>query len=124
MTENKIKWGILGIGEISNQFAIALNDIPDTKLTAIGSRTISSANAFAKKYNIPKYYGTYEDLVNDHEIDIVYIGTLNQVHMKDTILCLNAGKAVLCEKPFAMNANQLHEILTIAKKKMFLAQDY
>ena len=112
-----INWGILGTGEISNEFVVGIENIPNTNLQAIGSRSIFSAKSFAKKHNVPKYFGSYEELVSDKSIDVVYIGTVNQAHKDNILLCLKNNKSVLCEKPITLNSNELEEIITYKKNK-------
>ncbi|KYG26003.1 Gfo/Idh/MocA family protein [Alkalihalobacillus trypoxylicola] len=122
MTE-KIKWGILSTGSIANQFT---EDLPFTSngiAYAVGSRTIESAKEFAKKHSIERAYGSYDELVNDPEIDAIYVGTPHPYHKENVLTCLRAGKAVLCEKPFTINANELEELITYAREhKLFLME--
>ena len=99
-----IRWGILSTGYIAQQFAEGLSALPDAAIKAVGSRTPETAAVFAEKHNIPRNYGSYEELVRDPDIDVVYIGTPHRYHKENTLLCLSAGKAVLCEKPLTMNA--------------------
>lgn len=105
-----IRWGILGTGAIAQAFAQGLKALPDAQLVAIGSRSLKTAQEFATALDVPKAYGSYEELVRDPNIDIVYIATPHQRHRDDCLLVLNANKAVLCEKPFASNAAQAQEI--------------
>ncbi len=118
-----IRWGILGTGAIARQFANALNEMPDASLHAIASREHSDARDFCKEFSASKYYGNYQALVADEEIDVIYVATPHPVHAENVKLCLNAGKPVLCEKPFTMNANQASEVIAIAReKKLFLME--
>jgi predicted dehydrogenase len=119
----KVRWGILGTGSISGTFVEGLKVLNDAELLAVGSRTQKSADKFGKKYNVPRRYGSYADLAADPDIHVVYIGTPHPMHREDTLLCLNHGKAVLCEKPFAMNARQAEEMISCAReKKLFLME--
>ena len=119
----KIRWGILGTGNIAKQFAQGLTVLPDAELLAVGSRADKTAKKFAKKFNIGRAYPSYEQLANDKEIDVIYISTPHTLHMENTILALNAGRAVLCEKPFAINADQTMKMIDLArKKKLFLME--
>ncbi|MBD3183690.1 gfo/Idh/MocA family oxidoreductase [Candidatus Poribacteria bacterium] len=121
--DKKVKWGILGPGNIANQFAKATGVIPDAELTAVGSRSMERANKFADKYDIPKRFGSYEDLANDPDVEAIYVATPHPFHKEYTILCLKAGKAVLCEKPFAVNTRQVKEMIECAKtEKVFLME--
>ena len=86
-------------------------------------RKLSRARKFALKYNIPKYYGSYQALVNNSEIDAVYIATPHSLHKDNTILALKAGKSVLCEKPFAINAKEALDMIKLARNKnLFLME--
>ncbi|HIK41518.1 Gfo/Idh/MocA family oxidoreductase [Thermoleptolyngbya sp. M55_K2018_002] len=112
-----IRWGILGTGYISRAFAEGLRPLPGAQLVAIASRTPSSAQQFAREFGIARAYGSYGELVQDAEVDVVYIGTPNSRHRDDCLLCLGAGKPVLCEKPFAMNAREASEVIEFARKQ-------
>jgi dihydrodiol dehydrogenase / D-xylose 1-dehydrogenase (NADP) len=115
--QRKIRWGILGTGYIAEKFTEALSVLPDAELIGIGSRNIETAREFASRYDIPNPHGSYLDLVNDPEVDVVYVGTLNSLHKENCIQAINAGKAVLCEKPFMLNSREAEEILSLAKEK-------
>ncbi|MBC8570730.1 Gfo/Idh/MocA family protein [Zongyangia hominis] len=116
-TDKKIKWGIMGTGWIADKFCTALHACEDAEVYAVGSRTQESADKFAKQYGIPKAYPTYEALVSDPEVDVVYIATPHRLHYENALLCLNHGKAVLNEKAFTVNAKQAREIQELAKEK-------
>lgn len=111
----KIRWGILGGGKIAAKFADALKHVDDAELAAIGSRTIENANAFGDAHNIPRRYGSYEQLASDGALDIIYIATPHHLHCENAILCLNAGRHVLCEKPLAVNAKQGKAMINAAR---------
>lgn len=112
-----IRWGILGTGRIASSFAQGLSALPDAELVAVGSRTPESAASFASRFGIPHACGSYRELVQLANIDVVYIATPNIRHKEDCLLCIDAGKAVLCEKPFAMNAVDAQEIVDRAWAK-------
>jgi dihydrodiol dehydrogenase / D-xylose 1-dehydrogenase (NADP) len=119
----KIRWGILGTGNIAIQFAIDLRVVSDAQLFAVGSRVADTARNFADSFNVPRSYSSYEQLINDPDIDVVYIATPNTLHMENTIACIKAGKAVLCEKPFALNTKQAKRMIDTARKeKVFLME--
>ncbi len=118
-----INWGIIGLGNIANKFAQDLLTIPDAKLYAVASRSQENANTFASKYNVTKAYGSYEDLTKDPNIDAVYIATPHALHKENTLLCLENGIAVLCEKPFAMDANEVNQMIAKAKEKNVLLME-
>lgn len=117
MKTKTFKWAILGPGKIAHKFAKGLAEVPGSELYAVASRSLDKAEEFAKEFNVPKFYGSYEDLVNDTEVDIVYIATPHVFHHEHTLLCLKHKKAVLCEKPFAMNKEQVNEMIQTAKKE-------
>lgn len=114
---DKIKWGVLGTGHIANKFAAALRETEGAVLCAAASRTLQKAQDFAAKYGFEKAYGSYEELAADSDIDAVYIATPMASHYEDAMLCLNAGRNVLCEKSVTLNVSQLEEILALAREK-------
>jgi predicted dehydrogenase len=111
-----VHWGILGTGHIARKFAEGLGYVKNARLDAVGSRQQSTANDFGNSFNIPRCYGSYEELANDPTIQAIYISTPNHLHMENSILCLEAGKAVLCEKPFALNIQQATKIIKVARE--------
>jgi dihydrodiol dehydrogenase / D-xylose 1-dehydrogenase (NADP) len=124
MTDKKLSWAVLGTGKITNRFATALNNIPEkAEFLAVGSRNQETADAFGDKFNIPRRYDSYEKVVSDPEIDIVYIGTPGVFHLRDVKMCLEAGKHVLCEKAFTINAKEAKELIDMSReKKLFLME--
>lgn len=118
-----IRWGILGTGKIAHKFAQDLLLLPDAQLAAVGSRTAAAAAAFGAEYRIPRCHGSYEALAADLDVDAVYVATPNTLHRENTLLCLNHGKAVICEKPFAMNTAETEEMIACARRqKVFLME--
>lgn len=117
MSLKPIKWGILGPGGISSKFAKDLAYAEGAELVAVGGRSLEKAESFAKQFNIPRAYGSVDELASDAEIDIVYVGTLHPIHKENVLALLRAGKAVLCEKPFTMNAAEAKEIIELAREK-------
>lgn len=111
-----IKWGIIGLGGIAHDFA-SVFESEQAELTAVGSRTLEKAEEFAQEYNVPKAYGSYEDLLADDEIDIIYLATPNSYHAENMKQILKAGKHVLCEKAITMNKQELDEVLAMAEEK-------
>ena len=111
----KIRWGILGPGSIAERFAAGLKAVPDAELTAVGSRSLERANIFADSFNIPHRHGTYEGLADDSDVDAIYVSTPHPFHKECAILCLEAGKAVLCEKPLTVDARQAEEMIASAR---------
>ncbi len=122
-TVKKIRWGILGTGYVARQFAQGLSFLPDAQLLAVGSRNLATAQVFAHLFQIPRTYEGYENLVNDPDIDIVYIATPHHRHKDDCLLCLEAGKAVLCEKPLTINAPAAREIIALARQKQLFCME-
>ncbi|SEK34297.1 Predicted dehydrogenase [Aquimarina amphilecti] len=112
----KYNWGIIGCGKIAHKFAEDLLEVPNANLLAVGSRDIKKAKNFGRTFKVSNCYGSYMELIADNEIDIIYIATPHVFHYENTIMCLNAKKAVLCEKPFALNLEQVTEMILIAKK--------
>ncbi|WP_439132624.1 Gfo/Idh/MocA family protein [Polaribacter sp.] len=123
MNKKTIKWGIIGCGKIANKFATDLATIPDATLVTVASRSQENANNFAKKHNAKKAFNTYEDLAKDNEVDAVYIATPHSFHASHSILCMQHKKAVLCEKPFAMNAEEVAEMISVAKENKVLLME-
>ncbi len=119
----KIRWGILGTGNIAHQFARGLATTDAAELVAVGSRTAEAAGKFADEFGVPHRHASYEALADDPDVDAVYVSTPHPFHYANTLLCLNGGKAVLCEKPFAMNAREADEMIALAREKgLFLME--
>ena len=112
---SNFSWGILGTGGIAKAFAEDLKLLAGHSIGAVGSRTLAKATEFATEYQA-KAYGSYEALVNDSSIDAIYVATPHPAHKENVILALNAGKPVLCEKPFAVSAAQTIEMVAAAQK--------
>lgn len=114
---DKIKWGIIGTGKIAHTFAEALKGTADAQLYAVASRTLEKAKAFADESGFEKAYGSYRELAEDSDVDVVYIATPMASHYGDSMLCIENGRNVLCEKSLALNTKQTEEILAFAKEK-------
>lgn len=112
----KYQWGIIGLGNIAHEFAEHF-DQETSELAAVASRTIDKAEAFAQRYNIPKAYGSYQEMLNDQEIDIIYIAVPNRQHSQHIMEALAANKHVLCEKAITMNKKELTEAMKLAEEK-------
>ena len=110
-----VRWGIIGLGNIAHKFAQDLLTVKDAQLYAVASRSHKKASEFAELYGAIKSYSSYNDLAIDKNIDAVYIATPHALHKENSLLCLNNGIAVLCEKPFAMNAEEVDEMISCAK---------
>ena len=119
----KYKWGILAPGKMSAKFTRGLKLLENVELYAVGSRDISRAKMFAEEYGYKKYYGSYEELVSDPELEIIYIASPHSHHYKHTMLCLKNGKSVICEKAFALNTREVEEMINEAgRQKVFLME--
>lgn len=112
---SKIKWGIIGLGNIAHQFAKDLALIPEAELAAVGSRNTEKALDFSQKYNAKRAYNSYDQVINDSDLDIIYIATPHNSHADLTIKSLNAGKHVLCEKPVALNKEQTLQMIEASR---------
>ncbi len=118
-----VRWGIVGTGIIASVFADALSKTDGGTLTAVGSRTPEGAARFAQQWSVPHAHGSYEALVADPGVDAVYIATPHAQHLENTVLSLEAGKAVLCEKPMSLSVRQTTRMAEIARDKgLFLME--
>ena len=113
----KYKWGILAPGKMSAKFTKGLKLLKNAELYAAGSRDLERAILFAKDYGFQKYYGSYEELASDPALEIIYVASPHSFHHDHTMLCLQNGKHVICEKAFALNAGEVKEMITEAKKR-------
>jgi len=113
----KLKWGILGTGNIARQFCQSVRRCRRGILAAVGSRTAANARHFARTFGIPAAHGSYRQLIADPTVDAVYIALPNSLHCRWTIAALRAGKHVLCEKPLAMDARQARRMFAAAKRR-------
>jgi len=119
----RIRWGILGPGRIATRFATDLRNFPEAELVAVGSRSIDRSAEFANQFGAKRTYGTYAELAADPDVDAVYVATPHPFHREHTMLCLDHGKAVLCEKPLSINERQVREMADYARgKKRFLME--
>lgn len=120
---NIINWGILGTGRIAGEFAKGLAELPKARLLAVGSRAPDTAAAFAERYAFERAYASYDALLADSEVDVIYVATPHPYHHQNTLACLEHGKAVLCEKPLAINAQQAGEMVQSARARgLFLME--
>jgi len=111
------RWGIIGTGGIARAFAKGLSLLPEAMLVAVGSRTQAAADRFAKDFHAPRAHASYEALAADPGVDIVYVATPHILHKDNSLLALRNGKAVLCEKPFTINAAEAAEVFRLAGEK-------
>lgn len=110
-----VRWGILGTGWIAGAFAEGLHHAPGAALAAVASRRAEAAQRFATTYGAGRAHDRYESLVQDPDVDVVYVATPNALHREHALMAIAAGKAVLCEKPFALDAAEAREIVTAAR---------
>lgn len=113
---DRLRWGILGTGGIARLFTSDLN-LTDRAVTAVGSRTQQSADAFASAFGIPRAHGSYEALAADPEVDVIYVSTPHPFHAEGARLALEHGKHVLVEKPFTLNAAEARAVVDLAAAK-------
>ncbi|MEV0728832.1 Gfo/Idh/MocA family oxidoreductase [Polymorphospora sp. NPDC050346] len=117
------RWGILATGHIAGRFVEDLGLLPDAEVVAVGSRSLPSAQAFADRYGIPRAYGTWKELAADGDVDVVYVATPHSAHHLATMICLDAGRAVLCEKPFTLDLATTTELIEAARARdLFLME--
>ena len=111
-----INWGFIGTGNIASCLAPAVKKTERACLYGCAARSLDKARSFAEKWDIPVAYGSYDELLSDRKVDVIYIATPHMNHAELAIKAMKAGKAVLCEKPAAVNATQLREVLEVSKK--------
>ncbi|MEU1009723.1 Gfo/Idh/MocA family oxidoreductase [Streptomyces sp. NPDC005890] len=117
MAEQSVRWGILATGGIAAAFAADLVGLPDAEIVAVASRRPESAEAFAERFGVERAYGDWESLATDPDIDVVYVATPHSAHRAAAGLCLEAGRNVLCEKPFTLNLREADELVTLAREQ-------
>ncbi|MGI5454277.1 Gfo/Idh/MocA family protein [Streptomyces sp. CA-249302] len=115
MADESVRWGILATGGIAAAFTADLVDLPDAEVVAVASRTEASAKAFAERFGIERAYGDWGALAEDADIDVVYVATPHSAHRAAAGLCLEAGRNVLCEKAFTLNAREAEELVALAR---------
>jgi predicted dehydrogenase len=121
--KKRYKWGILAPGKMSAKFTKGLKLLDNVELYAVGSRDLQRSKQFASEHGFKKYYGSYEELVSDPDLDIIYVASPHSHHLEHTMLCLKNRKAVLCEKAFALNSRELEEMIAEAtRQKVFLME--
>jgi predicted dehydrogenase len=111
-----IRFGIIGLGKISSRFAKVLNTVEDVELAAVASSDLERTKIFAKQFKAHKAFASYDEVINDPDVDVVYIGLTHNFHYEFTKKCLEAHKPVLCEKPLVITQKQALELVTLAKK--------
>ena len=111
------RWGIIGAGGIATKFCEDLELLPDHEVVAVGTRTAGSADAFARRFGVAHVHPSYADLVADPDVDAVYVATPHPMHLDAAMLAIEAGKAVLVEKPFAMDAAEARSMVAAARAR-------
>lgn len=114
--KKKYNWAILGCGKIAKKFTADLTFLANANLYTTASRNLQKAKDFAQEFGFEKAYGSYEEMVEDSKVDIVYIATPHSFHLEHTLLCLNHKKAVLCEKPLAVNKKEVKQMIEASNK--------
>ena len=121
--DRPVRWGILATGKIARAFATALALVPDAEIAAVGARSVESAREFAGRHGVRTAYGDYRQVVEDPDVDVVYIGTPHALHHEHAMLALEAGKPVLCEKAITLTAAEAAELVAVARgKRLFLME--
>ena len=115
-----MKLGILGAGGIASTMAKTVAGMEDVEVYAVAARDLERAREFAQKYEVKKAYGSYEEMLADDEVELVYIATPHSHHYLHAKMCLEAGKHVLCEKAFTVNVEQAQKLFDLAKEKKLL----
>ncbi len=123
MKDGPLRWGILGTGGIAHEFATDLRLTDSGVVGAVGSRSQESADRFGEEFGVEARHPSYEALVADPAVDVIYVATPHPTHRENAILALRAGKPVLVEKPFAMNAAEAAEIVAVAREEKLFAME-
>ena len=119
---SKLNWAILGPGTIAKDFAKAIEEV-NGKIYAVGSRSVEKAKKFAEGYNVEKVYGNYDEMLNDKNIDVVYISTPHCNHYEYIVKSLQNNKHVLCEKAITVNGDELREVVKLAEEKNLIVME-
>ena len=122
-TAYPLRWGIIGTGSISSQWVKCLQQCNGATVTAVAARSAERAQEFADAHEIPAAYGDYAQLVASADVDVVYVGTITKLHKAHSLLAIEAGKHVLCEKPLAENADDARAMYAAAEAKGVMLQD-
>ena len=118
-----MRWGVLSTGSIANDFTNELKFTPNAILHACASRSQTTADAFATKHGFAKAYGSYEALLGDDQVEVVYVATPHNLHCENILMCLQAGKHVLCEKPFAASPEEVATMYAAADEAGVMLQE-
>ena len=118
-----IRFGIIGLGNIAKRFATVLNQVEGTALEAVASRSMDRSNEFASKYNAKKAYDLYDELIQDEDVDVIYVALTHNFHYEIVKKCLENNKAVICEKPLVIKAGDAQELIELSKKNNVLLME-
>lgn len=118
-----MKIGILGAGNIAGTLAQTMNKMPEVECYAVAARELAKAEKFVKEYGFEKAYGSYEEMLSDEQVELVYIATPHSHHYRHMKMCIDAGKHVLCEKAFTVNEKQAEEVFRLAGEKGVLVTE-
>ena len=125
MKNGKFCWGIIGCGKIARQFAISLSVLPEAELLGVASRSRERAENFAGEHHVQHWFDNYEDLVLMPELDAVYVATTHNYHFENSMLCIEHGKGVLCEKPLTVTAGEAEKLIEFSKSRnVFLMEAF
>jgi dihydrodiol dehydrogenase / D-xylose 1-dehydrogenase (NADP) len=113
---NRVKWGIISTGRITHQIVQDFKHVPNGEVVAVASRSQDSADAFAAQYEIPRAYSSYQQLLEDPDVDAVYIATPHTLHYQNSIDAIQARKHVLCEKPFTVGVRESRNLFHMAEQ--------
>ncbi|MGX1884683.1 Gfo/Idh/MocA family protein [Streptomyces sp. NPDC055287] len=119
MGKQTVRWGVLATGGIASSFTadlLAMRDTDGAEVIAVASRTTATAKAFAERFGIPRAYGSWAELAADEDVDVVYVAGPHSAHRAAAGLCLEAGRAVLCEKAFTLNSREAQELVAVARR--------
>ena len=123
MRKRKLNWALLSTARINERLIPAIRNSKNSNLMAVASRNLEKSKKYAKKFSIEKAYGSYEELLNDKEIDVVYISLPNHLHCEWSIKIANTKKHVLCEKPLAPSLNEINRMISVSKKNKVMIQE-
>lgn len=120
---DRFRIGIIGAGHIAEKMAWTLTQLPQTEAYAVASRDLAKAQEFARKYGFTKAYGSYEELADDPQVDLIYVATPHSFHHAHVRMCIEKSKPVLCEKSFMLNTKEAEDVIRLShEKKVFLAE--
>ncbi|WP_405684794.1 Gfo/Idh/MocA family oxidoreductase [Streptomyces sp. NBC_01387] len=115
--DRTVRWGIIATGGIAATFTADLQELPGAEVVAVASRALAPAKEFAGRFGIPRAYGSWDELAADEDVDVVYVATPHSAHRAAAGLCLEAGRGVLCEKAFTLNAREAGELVGLARSR-------